>query len=267
MKKLDIWWSRGLGHSREEGMMKAWNVFIIALSALVALAFLCIPHASHAEADYPPPPYLNLHGHYVVVGITLDAAVVRSMLPDGVEPVDELTGGINMYITTAGYGLAPYTASYIWVDVKDMNAADGSKARWLLRGFYGPEAKVPTALQKVYGLSVVLGQTHIQEQDGKVRAVGRLAGRDVMSVVIAPKRQECSPVAGTLNYPGKPAGSSGIYINEIPWGGEWCPAELVSVEINAAEGDPLNQLKPVSVMWAGELRDGNASFSRPVPAR
>ena len=56
-------------------------------------------------------------------------------------------------------------------------------------------------------------------------------------------------------------------VNEIPFLGEFCPADPGKVEFLMAADHPFAQLKPVKILWAGEFNDGIFSFSSPVPAR
>jgi hypothetical protein len=113
--------------------------------------------SSLAGDEAPPPPYQTKCDGFGVLA-AFDEAVVRSLLPPGIEPEEEMSGGINLYTAEQGYGLAPYSAFYFYVHVKGLDSSDGTKARWMLQGVYGPEARVPAALHKYYGLPVRAGE-------------------------------------------------------------------------------------------------------------
>ena len=73
-----------------------------------------------------------------------------------------MSGGINLYTAEQGYGLAPYSAFYFYVHVKGLDSSDGTKARWMLQGVYGPEGRVPAALHKYYGLPVRAEESRLE---------------------------------------------------------------------------------------------------------
>jgi hypothetical protein len=60
--------------------------------------------------------------------------------------------------------------------------------------------------------------------------------------------------------------SRDIVVNQIPYAGEFCEADPVSVDITAPAGDPLHPLKPVKILGAFAVKNLAAAFARPVPA-
>src|SRR5215475_9264256 len=115
---------------------------VLVLTALVSAVFLALSCGlAMAGDEAPPPPYLYNKLQGIGVGVVFDAAVVRSLLPPEIEPVDEMTGGINLYTAEEGYGLAPYSAFYFYIDIKGFDSADGTKGCGCCRGSTGPTQK------------------------------------------------------------------------------------------------------------------------------
>jgi hypothetical protein len=154
----------------------------------------------------------------------------------------------------------------MWVDVEGFDSADGTKGRWMLAGAYSP-ARVSSAILKYWGLPVREGATRLEESPGRLRASGTMDGKEMVRAEIALKQEPCQKVAGTLNYANHKPGSNQIQITQIPYSGEACAADPVSVEVLAPVSDPFGQLKPVKLLWASEFKDGAAAFTLPVPAR
>lgn len=77
-----------------------------------------------------------------------------------------------------------------------------------------------------------------------------------------PEHSHVRAVAGTLNYPVQIKGK--IFVNQIPFSGDWCAAEPVSLKVVASAGDVFSTLVPAKVVWAGEFRNGSFAFVRPV---
>lgn len=213
------------------------------------------------EARIPPPPYLQTDAYNVTAVVQWDAAGVRKVLPVGLEPVDEMTGGITIYTAPHGHGLAPYSAGYAYVQVKGFDSDSGSKGRYIVQGFYS--GKVSQALRDYYGLHVDIGESSQSATEDGWRGVAKSDGRDVLKLAVKPKGEDCPQVAGTLNYLGNVKAKSALNRLQIPFAGEYCAAEPVSVDINAPDGSALADLKVVKVLGAGQFR-GHFSFGRPL---
>jgi len=241
---------------------------VLVVTALVSAVFLALSAGLVLAGDEaPPPPYQLNKLQGIGVGVVFDAAVVRSLLPPNIEPVEEMTGSINPYTAEEGYGLAPYSAFYLYVNIKGFDSADGTKGRWMLQGVYGPDTKVAAALHKYYGLPVRAGESRRVTTEASTVGMGTLAGQEVMRLVVTPKPTTCKSGAGTLNYPGQLDTSREIVVAQIPYVGEFCEADPVSVDITAPAGDPLNKLKPVKILGAAAFKNLAAAFARPASAQ
>jgi hypothetical protein len=237
----------------------------LVVTALVSTVCLVLSAGLVLAGDAaPPPPYQQNKANGIGVAVVFDAAAVRSVLPPEIEPVDEMTGGINLYTAEEGYGLAPYSAFYLYVNIKGFDSANGTKGRWMLQGVYGPDTKVSAALHKYYGLPVRAGESQRVTKDASTVGIGTLAGQEMVRLVVTPKPTTCKSVAGILHYPGQLATTREIVVGQFPLVGELCEADPVSVDITAPAGDPLHTLKPVKTLGAFAFK--NFAFAFPSPA-
>ena len=240
--------------------------YFIAAVALVAIdqAAISLPDGmAFGAEDIPPPPYLVSRANHVLVGVVFDESVVKSMLPTGIQPAPGGTGGINMYQVEEASGLPLYSAFYLWADVEGYDAPDGTKGRWMLAGGYAP-AHVQAALAKYYGYPTRDGATRIDWLGEKVRAVGTMAGRETVLVELARKKEACQRVTGTVNEVTANANTSRSQVIKFPFAGEWCSADPVRVEVNGPSGDAFGRLKPVKIVWTGELRAAAYAWVPPI---
>lgn len=213
-----------------------------------------------------PPPYQIAGTNHVLVGVVWDEAAVRKALPPGITPVKEMTGAINIYQASKGYVFGPYQSAYFWVDIEGFDSPDGTKGRWMLAGVFGPEAKTSAALKEYYGMPVRVGTSRFEPTAQGKRAIGTLNGQDFITVEIKSDPTPCEPVAGLLNYPGLLAKTKQVVVSKIPFVGDFCKAEPVSVNVTAPAGDLFGKFPVAKVVWAAEFKNGAFSFSPPKVA-
>jgi hypothetical protein len=220
---------------------------------------------SRAGDEAPPPPYQTKCDGFGLL-VTYDEALVRSLLPPGIEPVDEMSGGINLYTAGQGYGLAPFSAFYFYVHVKGFDSSDDTKARWMLQGVYGPEQRVPAALRKYFGLPVRAGESRQEVRDASTIGIGTLAGQELVRIVVKPKPTTYSSVAGAINFPGQLEATREIVVLQMPYIAEICDADPLSIEVRAPAADPLSRLKSVKMTGAFAFKNFTFAFPNPAPA-
>lgn len=235
------------------------------LAALIGIGLsLTTATVVHAQVARPAPPYLQANVQLISVGVAFNEAAVRAVLPPGITPAPGFTGGINIYQAPTGYPLTPYSGAYVWIDIAGYDSPVGAKGRWILEGFYGPEP-VPAAIRENLGWPVRAGASRFETTEGGKRAVALLAEREVISVDIQPSTGACRPIRGKVNYVSQLGPSRALIVNEIPYAGEACLATATAVKIEGPDGDPINELAAVRILWAHELTSFTFSLSRPRP--
>ncbi len=239
-------------------MTRIWSSIgaaILAASTLTARA-----------QEVPPPPWLMTGTHGIEVGYALDEAIVRRLLPVGVEPAKELTGGFELYVSPGGYGLAPYSAFNVFVDVEGIDMPDGRKGRWMLIGYYGPTEQVAAALRKHYAYPVQAGSARVETRGAEWIWTASTNGVDLIEVRIRRKSTDCEMHASIDYWSGKSL-SGPILVNRIPNTYCWRDVEVAGVRLNASQDDRLGAMhferKPIS--YAVEWENGAWSFTAPVP--
>ncbi len=235
----------------------------LGISLAAGMALTAMPISPQAADQLSPPPYLVTGLNGVEINVVWDEAAVRKALPRGIEPVKEVTGGINIYSVERGNVVAPYSAAYFYVDVEGFDSPDGVKGRWMLAGAYGPDPKTSEALRQYNGLPVRPGSSRIESTaDGK-HAVGTVNGHDVITADFKPVPGSCQPAAVRLNYVALAPQGEQPEVNHIPFVGEICKAEPVSAKIVAPSGDPFAAFSIVKVTGVSETKNGAATFTTP----
>lgn len=240
-------------------MTQAWNT--IGLAPFAALFFA----VAAAAEEIPPPPWLMTGTHGIEVGYALDEGVVRRLLPAGIEPVKEMTGGFELYVSPGGYGIKPYSAFNVYVEVEGMDMPDGRKGRWMLMGHYGPSEKVAEALRTHYGYPVRPGSARVQKSGNGWTWTGSTNGKDFIEVRIKRKSNDCETHGALDHWAGKST-SGAVLINLIPNTYCWRDVELADVQVRASAEFPLAELQPGKkpIAYAVEWENGAWSFTTPV---
>lgn len=227
---------------------------------MVAMGVLALASTGGAAAsDAPNGPFLAVGGLVVEVGLSFDEAAVRAALPEGLKPAEGFTGGIDIYSADHGWGIAPYSAGYLWIDLADHPSPDGTAGRYMVMGFYSEKFRAIAALHQDV---IVDGSGTLTETDGTIVGSAGPDGAEVFRLSVKVDQTKCfTAVEGMGDYIWKAA--AGFTVMHIPTVFDGCEAQPLSVEVLAKDG-PLAGLKPTAMLWAVE-GGGAVAFSPPVP--
>lgn len=223
----------------------------IITSALTAITVL--PALAEEAA---PPPYLMTKANTVTIAVTWTADSLSGLLPEGKTPLEDLSGGINIYDADDGFGLSPYSAAYAYVNVSGHDSTVGIPARYILGGWYGPDPKVAEAMNKHFAAGVATGDASQTEQGAEWTGTGG-DGTGQITLVVTPG-ETCVAATATLNY----VNARDESLMQIPFEGDYCPAEPISVEISGPEGSALAQIEVDEMLAGGRLRNGAFAFTK-----
>ncbi|WP_372893002.1 hypothetical protein [Rhodosalinus sp.] len=226
-------------------------------AVLTTLSAMALPAAAE---NAPAPPYLMTDANTVTIAVTWKAESLTGLLPAGVTPAEDLSGGLNVYDAEAGYGLTPYSAAYAYVNLAGWDSASGAPARHILGGWYGPDPKVAAAMRTHFGAAVATGDAG-QTEDGDLWTGTGGDGAGTIELVVRPSG-DCVAGGGTLNYVAEAGGGAGLGLLQIPFTGDYCMAEPVSVEISGPEGSALAQIEVDEMLAGGRLRNGAFTFTK-----
>ena len=172
-----------------------------------------------------------------------------------------MAGGIVIYQAAKSYGLGPYSSAYFYVNVEGYDSPDGIKANWMLQGVYGPDPKVAQALKRYYHLPVRTGTAKIDATSDATRYTGIIDGHTI--VTAETRGGACEGAALFEHYPAFDAKTGQIVLLPIPEIGDWCVAELKSLDVRPPAGDAFAAFKVKSVKHAGEFKNWSFSFAAP----
>lgn len=232
----------------------------LALGAVMGLSAAC----AMAQQKPGPLPWSVATGDYVLIGVQWDEATVRQALPAGIKAAADLSGGVALYKTTSGFGAGVYDGAYAFVNVEGFDSADGSKGRWIMQGAYGPNEALSAAIREAYGWPVRNGSVDYEETVTGKRAALTVGGTRMIEMNVNISAMPCPAVAGVAHYVGKAKSAGKFTLNQIPFTGQWCGAEPVTLNVVAPASDAFSRFVPAKVLWAGQFKSGAVAFSVPV---
>src|SRR5262249_949803 len=149
----------------------SWSLVVTLLVMLSSVpAGAAEAPSTPKSQEIPPPPYFISREEGVAIGIAYDEGRIKKVAPTGVQMAAGATGVIIMYTAGELYGLPPFTSSWMGLDVEGFDAPDGSKARWMLTGLYGP-GTVAVALAKYFNYPTREGSTRVEREGPRVVVV------------------------------------------------------------------------------------------------
>lgn len=235
-------------------IMNVMRKTFVAIMGLTFFGVATLSSPAYAD-DSGHPPYIVRGNTHILIGVTLDEAAVRSVLPAGMEPTEGITGGYNVYRSGGGYNKPAYTRAYVWADVEGHDSASGAKGRWVIWGVTGPGAD----LSQAEGYDFHDGSAALVEHGMTIIGTAEQSGSRILRVEIALTDGTCGPTTGTLNYPVRLPATGKLAMHQYPVAGDICGASPVSVELMVGDDHPLNKFKPTSLLWAAQAK--NLSFA------
>ncbi len=227
--------------------MARYRGTMLAASVALGLVAAAGPAAQAAEDI----PYVVTGNQHILIGVTLDEEAVRAALPEGLEPAEGMTGGVNLYTSTGGEGVDPYDRCYVWVDLVGFDSITGNKGRYILwiagTSHLGKMERL--------GYRAEAGETAVTINGTSASATTSVGGEEVITAMVEFPDDACGPARGSLNYPSVPVGADGMPVTQYLFAAEICGATPVSVEFSAPADHTLSTLKPELAGWAAVARE------------
>lgn len=225
------------------------------------------PVLGHADGgpESAAPPYLVHTVDFMFVLTEFDPDAAQRSLPAPLRAHPTEPGFLAIYSAPTGWGLAPYTASFVAVPVVGHDSPDGSRGYLMVEGYYSGRAG--RIMHEQYNSRLVEGFSR-QWNDG-TDWFGE-AGPGSTSVVNLRLRplQPAPPTpltAGVHHYLGEQA-DGGLRIYSVAYSGVFQPATEVQIELTAKASPLLQSLKPLSIPFGSLVRNAPLTFSpsRPI---
>lgn len=199
----------------------------------------------------PPPPYQLRGCTFLMLGAEFDAVTASRLVPPELEVVDEATGGFYFYTAPRGWGVAPYTATLAWIDIKGHDSADGSHGRYMVFGGYSGVAYQAFK----YNKSVVEGYASISETGEVIEGVGGPDGSVYLR--IGARKTGGEPIAADgTHYYIAPMRAGGICLVPAAFSYDFNAATPDYLTIDAPPDTAFGMMQPKNLTWAGWITNG-----------
>lgn len=222
--------------------------------------FLSPGQTRWSGADAPPPPPYHLQNcQLLMVGTRFSDATIDAALPAALRPTDERTGGFAISLAGSGWGIAPYTSSFAWIDVEGHDSSDGGKGRFHVGGYLSGASGA--AFQRYFrNARVVQGDGAIFRQDERIDGISGSAGQTGLTIETRAVEVPTARVLG-VNYYIHADQGGGLCICSAAFVMDGTMAQPLSVDV-AHSGSIYGDLAPSELLWAG-LFEGSHTLSEP----
>jgi len=204
-------------------------------------------------------PYVVRGNTHMLIGVTLNEAAVREILPKGLEPAEGVTGGFQVYASEGGEGVEAYARTYVWADLAGFDSITGNTGRYILWVADTAHSEKLAGL----GYDAAPGAVTLSETDGALTGTAAVGGVAVATGSV--KGGDCAAGAGVINYPSVPEWADGMAVTQYAFAGQFCGAEFIAMEISAGDGHVLTRLDPQPAGWAAVARDLSFSATPAMP--
>lgn len=197
------------------------------------------------------PPYQNSECTFSVIGVAFDPAALRPVLPAGINPTPECTGGFQIYEPQRG-SLGHFSCVKIWLDVVGYDAPDGSKGRFILHASYSGGGLAAT---DYYRWRMIGPGSGAQHRNGDlVIADGRIGDERALRMVLRPGVTRQPASTGVHNWLGEDPFGSLCFVSTAFLFEAW-PAEPIALDVGTSNNQYLNRLRPKQLLWGAYFTD------------
>ena len=204
-------------------------------------------------------PYVVRGNTHMLIGVTLNEAAVREILPEGLEPAEGTTGGFQVYSSDGGEGVQAYRRSYVWVDLAGYDSLTGNKGRYIL---WLADTAHAQKMGKI-GYVTTAGDVGLDEANGMLTGTVVVGGVQLAKAAV--EAGDCGGGTGVINYPSMPKWGGGMAVTQYAFAGKFCGAKMTKMTLSAPADHPLTKLNPKPAGWAAVARELSFSATPAMP--
>lgn len=209
--------------------------------------------------DRPGVPWLGAGQENILLITSFNEDVVRSLLPEGLEPVEGATGGIDIFTMAYGWPDGAANVSYIWFDVQGYDAPDGTPGSYVIS--WQSQDEINSSIDGALGWLTRAGGAELEQDGDIIRGAVVLEGAAIATVELEEDPESCAPVAAEQTYLAHtPDGA--LATTYLVWGAVVCEAALASFSFGAPQGDVLAGLEPEILV---ALTEHNVAWALSMP--
>jgi hypothetical protein len=214
------------------------------------------------ESALPLPPYHMRNTSKIYMLCRFDAEQVARIVPPGLTASGTGWGVISQYSVPSGWGLAPYSATYLAVELEGLPSNDGSPGLYMYAGWYSGIAS--RVMGGLYNGNVGAGWTSTHTAGDDIRFEG--GPGDSAGLRLSARRSgQPRSMNGTTRFIGRRPGAPGFNSYSVAWSSD--VYDTVEPRIDYLEGLPpaIARLEPLEFAWTAYLPNLSMAFTPPRP--
>ncbi|MCB9994735.1 MAG: hypothetical protein H6873_13915 [Hyphomicrobiaceae bacterium] len=216
---------------------------------------------SHSLALDPPYQLTDIDMIYIMCRFKPEA--VARIFPPGLKPNKSCWGPISVYQVNSGWGIAPYSAFFMALEVEGYDSPDGSPAMYMHSGLYSDlGGKVMT---ERYNSNFRLGHARQGREGDRAWGEGYFGDQLVARFDADVTREEATHLMGIHRYIGRNPEGEGFNVWAISYEADFIPIAPRSVEFLPGAEKLVHLIEPEEFVWPSLVR--NLTMTIPAPQR
>ncbi len=211
--------------------------------------------------EIPPPPYMLGGVDFMFCGVRYDSTAVQQILPPELKPQPGCTGTFGIYSVERGWGIAPWNAFFVAIEVQGFDSPDGTHGYYMATGYFSDRGG--QVMRSKYNQNFLEGGSTQTLVGDTFVGTGGPDWTGAVEMRIRPVGERLPPSAGTHHYIGRnPAGGLNFYAVAFTCDAVW-NAEAELLKLGPKASDRLRMLGPTEVLWALRFEDVAMTISAP----
>lgn len=238
------------------------STFVFLLIALPIYA----QNSTDMNQNLISPPFIAKTSNFMAMAFQVEAVEAQKLLPEGVlvVPNEEgfATGSLEIYKTDQAYGIPNYTIAFFTIAVKSEASDNGKEGNFPVWGVIDSPGAL-ASFQHYFNFPYsVVDKILLEGSDSGLTSKIEVKGNMILSLSL--KKDPAKPVkAEGLAVILSKSQAGELLSVEIPWLAEGNQTDIVKLEVNAADSNPLSILSKAKPFYS-QMSSNVFSYSKPM---
>ncbi|MBW1298586.1 hypothetical protein [Aquimarina litoralis] len=225
-------------------------------------------HAQEQHTKITAPPFMASSTNFSISLFDATPESVKEILPEGMQPKTKENGfvtvGFELYTTARIYGMPKFSIAFIYVEVENCDAKNGTAGHWAVWGNTNNKEVLNNLVSNYKFPYEYSSGIYITSQEDNYS--GTITGNEGERIHLKLKiLKETTPFTaeGIVNMCGRKENGDTV-LSEVTWFTNGQNAEVISLDITPANNKVLRLLKDLKPFWSMVSKEQTFCYSSPI---